>query len=59
MITDCEINEETDFTGVGLSGSRVDPKLRTQFLRNIRKIQWEKWYAKKKDSPVSWTVMDL
>jgi len=47
MITNCEIDGKTDFTGVGLSGTRVDPELRTRLLRNIRKKQWENWYAEK------------
>ncbi|HJJ98880.1 MAG TPA: pentapeptide repeat-containing protein [Methanocorpusculum sp.] len=48
LITGCKINDKTDFTGVGLSGTRVDPELHTRLLRNIRKMQWEEWYAKKK-----------
>jgi len=40
-----------DLTGVGLSGARIDPKLHTQLLRNIRKMQWEKWYVEKKILP--------
>lgn len=48
VITKCAIDGSTDFTGVGLSGSRVDPKLHSCLLRNIRKIWWEDWYAEKK-----------
>ncbi len=38
------IDDDTDFTGVGLSTARIDPKLRTRLERNIRKKQWEEWY---------------
>lgn len=38
------VNDDTDFTGVGLSEARIDPKLRTRLERNIRKKQWEIWY---------------
>ncbi|HJJ99121.1 MAG TPA: hypothetical protein O0X23_02775 [Methanocorpusculum sp.] len=48
MIANCKIDDTTNFTGVRLSGSRVDPELHERLLRNIRKIQWEKWYAEKK-----------
>ncbi|MDV0443467.1 pentapeptide repeat-containing protein [Methanorbis rubei] len=38
------VDDDTDFTGVGLSVARIDPKLRTRLERNIRKKQWEEWY---------------
>lgn len=42
------IDDDTDFTGVGLSTARVDPKLRTRLERNIRKKHWEEWYDQHK-----------
>ena len=45
------IDDDTDFTGVGLSEARIDPKLRTRLERNIRKKQWEKRYVKPRVYP--------
>lgn len=45
------IDDDTDFTGVGLSEARIDPKLRTRLERNIRKKQWEKQYVKPRVYP--------
>ena len=45
------IDDDTDFTGVGLSEARIDPKLRTRLERNIRKKQWEEWYVKPRVYP--------
>ena len=45
------IDDNTDFTGVGLSEARIDPKLRTRLERNIRKKQWEEWYVKPRVYP--------
>jgi uncharacterized protein YjbI with pentapeptide repeats len=41
---DLSINDGTNFTGVGLDSLRIDPKLKTQLEKNIRKIQWKEWY---------------
>ncbi|MCP4049087.1 MAG: pentapeptide repeat-containing protein [bacterium] len=40
----CVVNENTDFTGVGLSTFRTEPKIRQQLAKNIRRKNWEKWY---------------
>jgi hypothetical protein len=47
------IDDDTDFTGVGLSAARIDPKLRTRLERNIRKKQWEEWYVKPRVYPLA------
>jgi len=51
MFTGNIINKNTDFTGTGLSATRIDPNLRTRLERNIREIHWEKWYEKPKSYP--------
>lgn len=43
----CYYNKETNFTGVGLSGCRVEPILLSSFQCNIRRIWWKNWYAEK------------
>jgi len=45
------IDKNTDFTGTALSATRIDPILRTRLERNIREMQWRKWYDKQKFSP--------
>jgi hypothetical protein len=39
----CEVNHETDFTGVGLASARIDPGLRARLEGNIRKKRWKTW----------------
>ncbi|MCD6406170.1 MAG: pentapeptide repeat-containing protein [Planctomycetes bacterium] len=46
ILTECEINDQTDFTGVGLAAARVDPALKSRLQRNIRQLGWEKWYER-------------
>ena len=53
------IDDDTDFTGVGLSEARIDPKLRTRLERNIRKIQWEEWYVKPRVYPFMEYLSDI
>ena len=52
------IDDDTDFTGVGLSETRIDPKLRTRLERNIRKKQWEKRYVKPRVYPFQATLIE-
>ena len=53
------IDDATDFTGVGLSEARIDPKLRTRLERNIRKKQWEEWYVKPRVYPFMEYLSDI
>jgi uncharacterized protein YjbI with pentapeptide repeats len=39
------IDDNTDFTGVGLSNVRIGPKDRVRLEKNIRKKHWEEWYT--------------
>ncbi|HJJ95773.1 MAG TPA: pentapeptide repeat-containing protein [Methanocorpusculum sp.] len=48
VVTDCLIDGNTDFTGVGLGGIRIDPRLHARLQRNIRKIWWDEWIQKRK-----------
>lgn len=43
LIKDCTIDDETDFTGVGLASARIDPGLRVRLEGNIRKKRWQTW----------------
>jgi len=52
LFTKNTINDKTNFTGTALSAARIDPSLRTRLERNIREIQWRKWYDKPKISPL-------
>ena len=52
VVTDCLIDGNTDFTGVGLGGIRIDPRLQARLQRNIRKIWWDEWIQKRK--LISW-----
>ena len=45
LIWDCEIDRDTDFTGVALEQARVEPKLMPLLKYNIRRKQWERWYT--------------
>lgn len=45
---DCYYDKKTNFTGVGLSGCRVEPVLLSSFQCNIRRIWWENWYRDKR-----------
>ncbi|MEA5037437.1 MAG: pentapeptide repeat-containing protein [Methanocorpusculum sp.] len=51
MFSGNSIDGKTDFTGTALSATRIDPNLRTKLERNIREIQWKKWYDEPKFSP--------
>lgn len=44
LIWDCYYDRDTNFTGVGLSSSRVEPALSSSFACNIRRIWWHNWY---------------
>jgi len=39
------IDDDTDFTGIGLSNVRISPKERVGLEKNIRKKHWEEWYT--------------
>jgi len=39
------IDENTDFTGVGLSNIRISPIDKVRLEKNIRKKHWEEWYT--------------
>ncbi len=44
IISDCEIDRNTDFRGVGLDGIRIDPGIKELLKYNIRRMNWEDWY---------------
>jgi len=48
LIWNCYYDKGTNFTGVGLSGCRIEPSLLSSFQCNIRRIWWSKWYEEKK-----------
>lgn len=48
IFSDISINDKTNFSGTALSATRIDPNLRTKLERNIREIQWKKWYDEPK-----------
>ncbi len=43
-IQNCDIDEKTNFTMVGLDSARVEPKLHAALKTNIRRIAWNKYY---------------
>ena len=43
LILKCVIDENTDFTMVGLDVARVEPSLQTRLKANIRRIAWGKY----------------
>jgi len=45
-ITDCEVDRETDFRGVGLDAGRVEPGLSQLLKYNIRRKRWREWYVR-------------
>jgi hypothetical protein len=45
-IVDCTFDKETDFTGTGLDSAGIDPGIKAALKDNIRRIQWQKWFAK-------------
>jgi len=44
LLWNCDIDEETDFTGTGLDSARVEPRLKVALQGNIRRKQWKEWY---------------
>ncbi len=43
-IQNCDIDEKTNFTMVGLDSTRVEPKLLAALKTNIRRIAWNNYY---------------
>ena len=56
------IDENTDFTGVALSATRINPNLKTALEKNIRMKYWNNWYEEHKiASPIIklfWWISD-
>lgn len=46
-IFNCIIDQDTDFTGVGLDSARIDPDLKIELEGNVRRLRWREWYKKK------------
>ncbi|ABW33340.1 pentapeptide repeat-containing protein [Acaryochloris marina] len=44
-ITDCRIDDKTNFSAVGLDSARIEEHIKSKLKRNIRKIFWNKQYA--------------
>ena len=45
LIDTDHVDRETDFTGVGLDGARIDPGLKQLLEYNIRRKRWHEWYG--------------
>ena len=44
VIAECNIDRNTDFTGVGLDAARIAPNMKEAMKNNIRRKQWQKWF---------------
>ena len=44
VIAECNLDRNTDFTGVGLDTARIGPNLKEAMKNNIRRKQWQKWF---------------
>lgn len=44
MVWGCEVDEDTDFTGVGLDSARVEPGLKVLLEYYTRRRRWREWY---------------
>ncbi len=49
IIWGCYYDRFTDFTGVGLTGCRIEPLLVSSFQCNIRRLWWASWFKEKID----------
>lgn len=54
---ECQLDRETDFTGVGLGSVIVDPATRQLLEYNIRRKNWEHWYVGNKSRDTSWATV--
>jgi uncharacterized protein YjbI with pentapeptide repeats len=48
LIWDCEIDKKTKFEGVGLGNIRIYPEEKQLLEYNIRRMNWNVWYTKRK-----------
>jgi len=46
LISVCTVDEDTDFTTVGLDAARVEPGLKQLLQYNVRRRRWQEWYGK-------------
>jgi uncharacterized protein YjbI with pentapeptide repeats len=44
-LDDCTVDENTDFSGVGMGSCRMEPGLREALEYNIRRKRWDEWCA--------------
>ena len=44
LIDNCRVDQETDFSGVGLHQARIDPGTKQLLEYNARRKHWEEWY---------------
>lgn len=68
VITNCDIDEKTNFTMIGLDSAQIEPSLLSALKTNIRRIEWNKYYdeqgkscwGKIKTSPIRlfWSLSD-
>ena len=42
----CKFDKDTDFTGVGLDATTIDPALKVAFKNNIRRKHWQSWFKR-------------
>ncbi|MBN2377851.1 MAG: pentapeptide repeat-containing protein [Sedimentisphaerales bacterium] len=48
LIWNCEVDDKTDFRGVGLDSARIDASTRQKLEYSNRRLNWEDWYPKQK-----------
>lgn len=53
IIQNCDIDEKTNFSMVGLDYARIEPKLLTALKTNIRRVEWGKYFKKNNKSCLS------
>ena len=54
LIWNCKVNQNTNFSGVGLDNIRIDPATKQLLEYNIRRMNWEEWY--KEHSKLKWVL---
>jgi len=62
MIWGCAMDDETDFTGVGLHSARIEPGIKSRLEGNIRRFMWKQWYtehpAARYPVAIFWAISD-
>lgn len=50
IVWDCEVDNKTNFMGVGLDSARIEPETKQILEYNIRRMNWEQWYRGKSEN---------